>query len=100
MSDDLEENLNDEGKMALAWARTSAIKFWEDGEKCDLHDFEDRVAFLLAGRESGKQFGKFFNDLSTRAMDNRVLEQAFMQGFLETRVKTKTGDHWVPKEGL
>jgi len=102
MTLELEETkyiLTDAGQAALKWAREAALGLWEDGEKCDLHDFDDRVAILLEARLAGALFGKEFNDFSTRAMDNYAIEQAFLQGFLETRVKTKTGEHWVPKEG-
>lgn len=105
MNDELEETryfITDLGKGVLEWAKKSAIDYWEEGEKSALNSLEDRIAILVEARLYGSKFGHEFNDFATTTVDNRALELAFLEGFLETRDKSllKTGDKWVPKEGL
>jgi len=99
MTEELEETryfMTDLGKAVLEWARKSALEYWEQGEKSALKDLGDKMAVLVEARFYGSKFGHEFNDFSTMAVDNRALERAFLEGFLETR--NKSGDEWLPKE--
>jgi len=78
--------------MALGFER-----YYERGQKSAMAEgFKNST--LLAGYGFGSQMGHAFKEILTNAADNRALELAFIDGFLSTR--EKSGDRWIPKEGL
>lgn len=71
--------------------------YYERGEKSAMTEgFKNSI--LLTAYGFGSQMGHAFKEIQTNAADNRALELAFVDGFLSTR--EKSGDRWVPKEGL